>query len=404
MKKIFLILLIFSFISTFFLTPVLAANVEVLSKGQTIDSDYFRVGDTILIEGDIKGDAVFAGGIVTVNGNIDGDLFVAGGKVNVNGAVSNNIRVTGGDITLSGSVGRNVLLVGGNRTIDKQAAIGGSLIAAGGNLDLSAAKINRGFRFFGGRLYLNTTISNEAFVVANSQFMLGPQASVAGNLKYTGKSEAVLEPGATVSGSILFEPQTKDEQFPRFFGLQRYLDIFKKLRPVTEILTLIVSFIIGFILLGLFPRGFEKTVMAMENRPYAVFGWGIISILIRLLVIGLLIVTIVGIPLAFFTFLISIFVAFVARFVVAFFLGRKIMLSKFGERRGWAMVLGLTVFTILGLIPVVGIVIHWILLTFAIGALVLAYRQPVIYVQKPLPFETINISPKKPKRGRPSKK
>ena len=142
----------------------------------------------------------------------------------------------------------------------------------------------------------------------------------------------------------------------------------------------------------------------MENRPYAVFGWGIITILITILVVFLLTITIVGIPLAFFTFLISIFVAFIARFIIAFFVGRKIMLTKFGERRGWAMVLGLIVFTVLGLIPYIGTLIHWLLLTFAIGAMVLAYRQPVIFEQRPLPFEKIATSFKKPKRGRPSKK
>ncbi len=404
MKKILLLLLYFTFSLFNFQNVVFGATVEVLSKGQTIDSDFFKVGNTVLIEGDVRGDTFLAGGLVTVNGNIDGDLFIAGGKVNVNGSVSNNIRIMGGDVTISGKVGRNVLLLGGNLTIDKQAAIGGSLIAAGGNLDLSAAEIGRGFRFFGSRIYLNTRVSNEAYVVAQEQFMLGPQASVAGNLKYTGKQAAVLEPGATVSGTILFEPQAKDEQFPRYFGLQKYFDAFKRLKPLTEILTMVVSFIIGFILLGLFPKGFEKAIMAMENRPYAVFGWGIITILITILVVFLLTITIVGIPLAFFTFLISIFVAFIARFIIAFFVGRKIMLTKFGERRGWAMVLGLIVFTVLGLIPYIGTLIHWLLLTFAIGAMVLAYRQPVIFEQRPLPFEKIATSFKKPKRGRPSKK
>ncbi|MDO8515265.1 MAG: hypothetical protein Q7S14_02075, partial [bacterium] len=277
MKKI-LFTLLFLLISA---TPVKAeSNSVILNKGTVIESDYLKAGETVLIEGEIKGDAFLAGGIVTVNGNIDGDLFVLGGKVNVNGPVSNNIRILGGDVTLNSTVGRNILLLGGNMTISKEASVGGSLIVAGGNLDLSAAQIGRGFRFFGGRLYLNSSIPNEAFVVADREFLLGPAASIAGNLKYTGKTEVIIDPSATVSGAILYEPKIKEADYPGFFSAKKYLDGFSKLKPFLELISLAVSFIIGFVLLGLFPKVFEKTTMAIETRPYAAFGTGIITFLL----------------------------------------------------------------------------------------------------------------------------
>ena len=176
----------------------MAAN-ELLKSGDVIDSDFIRAGDTVQIDGEIKGDAFLAGGIVTVNGQIDGDLFVLGGKVNVNGRVGNNVRVLGGDVSLNSPVGRNVLILCGNCTVTRQATVEGSLIGGGANLELSAAKIGRGFRFFGNRLYLNSEINSEAFVVADREFLLGPQASISGNLKYTGNQEAIVQPGATVA-------------------------------------------------------------------------------------------------------------------------------------------------------------------------------------------------------------
>jgi cytoskeletal protein CcmA (bactofilin family) len=405
MKKVIALLFLIVHCLLFLANPVHAeSNFVVLNKGTVIESDYLKAGETVLIEGEIKGDAFLAGGVVTVNGAIDGDLFVFGGKVSVNGPVNNNIRIFGGDVTLTGPVGRNVLLIGGNLSVNKSAALGGSLIAAGGNLDLSASRLGRGFRFFGGRLYLNTLVANEAFVVAEREFFLGPAASIAGNLKYTGRSEAVLDPGATVSGEILYEPKIKEADYPGFFSAKKYFDGFSKLRPFLEVISLAVSFIIGFVLLGLFPKIFEKTTMAIETRPYAAFGTGIISFLLIGLVIVLLTVTLVGIPLAVMTFLLSLLLAYVARFLIAFFIGRKIMLSKFGERRGWSIVLGLTVYAFLSFIPVVGELLRWILLTFALGGLVLSYRQPAIYEQQPIPFESVPVTParhaKRPGRPR----
>lgn len=396
MRKIFFAIFVSCFL--FLGSSVRAeSNSVVLSKGTVIESDYLKAGETVLIEGEVKGDAFLAGGVVTVNGIIDGDLFIFGGKISVNGPVNNNVRIFGGDVALNGPVGRNVLLVGGNLAVNKAAALGGSLIAVGGNMDLSASKLERGLRFFGGRLYLNSTIPSEAFVVADQEFLLGPSASIAGNLKYTGRNEAVLDPGATVIGAIQYEPKVKEADYPGFFSAKKYLEGFSKLKPFLELIGLAVSFIIGFILLGLFPKVFEKTTMAIETRPYAAFGTGIITFLLIGLVTVLLVVTLVGIPLAAITFLLSLLLAYVARFLIAFFIGRKIMLSKFGERRGWSIILGLTVYAFLAFIPIIGELFRWILLTFALGGLVLSYRQPAIYQQQPIPFEEIAVRKKRRK-------
>lgn len=380
---------------------------ELLPSDQVIDSDFVRSANTIQIDGEIKGDAFLTGGLVTVNGKVDGDLFVLGGKVNVNGEVGNSVRVLGGDVNLNGPVGRNVALVCGNCVVTKQATIGGSLIATAANLEVSAAKIGRGFRYLGNRLFLNSEIANEAFVVADREFLLGPQASVSGNLKYTGNNEVVLEPGATVAGNISFQKSTQDESYPRFFGARTILSSYQQVKPLAELLGFFVSSLVGFILLGLFPRGFEKVTMAIENRPYASLGWGIIVMLMVPLLAALFALTIVGIPVALILVLVAYVVWVAAQYLTAFFVGRKILLPKFGERRGWALVLGLFLIYLLGLIPVMGTVVKVVFVLFALGALVLAYKQPVIVEQKPLPFESssplTSVALVRRRRGRPRK-
>ncbi len=391
MKKllVFIILLFVTGASA----PVHAQGSSLLPAGQVIDSDYFQTGETVQIDGEVRGDAFLLGGVVTVNGKVDGDLFALGAKVNLNGEVGGSIRAVAADVSVNSAVSRNVLLVCANCNVTHQANIAGSLLVTGVNLEESAAKIGRGFRFFGSRLFLNSEINNEAFVVADREFLLGPKASISGNLKYTGSTEAVLESGATVAGRIAYEKTNKDETFPRFFGAKTVLSSYQRIKPVTDLLGFLVSALIGFIFLGLFPKGFEKVANAIENRPYASLGWGTVIALMIPLVAILFAITLVGIPVSLVLLLLGYLAWIAAQYVVAFFLGRKILLKRFGERRGWALFLGLFLIYILGQIPVIGPLGKIILVLFALGAIALSYKQPVIIEQKPLPF-------KYPKRGR----
>lgn len=379
MRRLLFALSTFYFLlSSVLVVPVYAQGDEFLPAGQTIESDYIRAGNTVQIDGEIKGDAFLAGAIVTVNGKIDGDLFVAGGKVNINGAVGNSIRVLAGDVTVNSGISRNSLLICGNCSVTEQATIGGSLIVAGGNLEVSAPKVGKGFRFFGNRLYLNSEVTNEAFVVADREFILGPKALVTGDLKYTGNSEAVLEQGATVGGSIFYQKQVNDERYPRFFGARTLLQSYQRVKPVAEIVSFLIVALLGFVLLGLFPRSFEKVIRAMERRSYASLGWGIL-IAIGLPVAALLFtITVIGIPVALVLALIAYLAWLLAQYVTAVFLGRKILLSRFGERRGWALFLGLLIIYLLGWVPVLGNLVKLVLVLFGLGAIALSYRQPVI--------------------------
>lgn len=371
----------------FFALPVRAEN-ELLPAGRTIESDYFRAADQVQIDGTIAGDAFLVGGLVTINGRIEGDLFVVGGKVTINGEVGNSVRVFGGDAVLNGPVGRNVALVCGNCAVSKQASVSGSLLVAAGNAEVAAPVIGKGFRYFGGRLYLNSPIVNEAFVVANQEFILGPQASVSGDLKYTGNNQAILQQGATVAGKIAYEKINREENFPRFFGASGAFEVLSRLGPFVQFGGFVVSALLGVLFLGLFPKYFEKVAMAIERQSAASFGWGILVLVMMPVIAILLAVTIVGIPVSLVLVVVGYFLFVAAQFVMAFVIGRKILLVKFGERRGWAIIVGLFVFFLLGFLPIIGRVIYVGLVISGLGGIVLAYRHKEIYTPKKLPVKS----------------
>ncbi len=368
------------------LPPTVLATDELLAAGTVIDSDYVRMAETVQVDGEIKGDAFLVGGLVTVNGKVDGDLFVLGGKVNINGQVGESIRVLGGDVTVNTGVGRNILLLCGNCVVTQRTDIPGSLLVAAGNFELAASRIGKGFRYFGNRLYLNSEIAHEAFVVAEEEFLLGPKASVSGDLKYTGGKEVIISQGATVSGTILYQRAEDAEEFPRFFGAKALLESYKRVEPVVEGVRIIVSLAIGYLLLGLFSKWFEKVTMAISKRPVAALGWGMLVAAGLPVIAVLLAITIVGIPITVILAIIAYLGYVAAGYLVSFYIGRRVLLPRFGERRGWAMLVGLVIFYLIGLIPVLGQTIKVGLSIWAIGGAVIAYRQPTI-LQLANPYE-----------------
>ncbi len=401
-----LVLLLFIGLTTFFLLcpKVQAANSDYVrvKQNELIESDYLQAAQAIQIDGVIRGDAFLSGGVVTINGVIDGDLFVLAGKVVINGTINNNLRVIAGDVTVNAPIGRNALMVCGNCSVSSEATILGSILAVGGNFDLSAITVGRGIRFFGGRLYLNSPVGKEAFVVADKEFLLGPTASIAGNLKYTGSNSLTMEPGATVSGQISYERSTTPDSAPRFFGAKNFLTLYRQVKPVTDVFGFAISALIGFILLGLFPKGFEKVARAIENRPYASFGWGIVILLLTPLIVILFALTIVGIPVSLVLLFLSYLAWIGASYLTAFFLGRKILLARFGERRGWSLFMGLLIIYLLGLVPILGMLLKVLLITFTLGALLLSYKQRVIIEDKGLPAVSDFLAIRRG-RGRPKK-
>jgi len=118
------------------------------------------------------------------------------------------------------------------------------------------------------------------------------------------------------------------------------------------------------------------------DLPKKYIFWGVVIALMLPLTVFLFAITIVGIPVSLVLLLLAYLCWIMAQYLTAFFIGRKIMLAKFGERRGWALLLGLFLIYILSLIPILGTLIKLLLVTFSLGAAVLAYKQPVIIEQQ----------------------
>jgi len=371
---VFVLLLI---LPLFIALPVYAKTqnkVAILGKDEVVDKDYFAAGDTVTVLGTVNGDAYVAGGTVIVDGTINGDLLVAGGNVTVNGVVTQDVRVAGGNITVNGAVGGNATAVGGNVTVSNDARLSGSVVMAGGQLSL-LAPVGKGATLAGGQVTVGNSVNGDIWAGVGT-LTLTPEAQVMGNLHYISDTDATILSGAMVAGQTSREtpPQQSQEAIQKSRGVAQGIGAGFKLA------SLLSALVLGFLLLKFFPRFMETSSEMIAKNPWRALGVGFLTYAIFPFVFILLLITLIGIPLAFILLFATLLIAYLSKIFIAFFVGNWLA-NKFHWKTSnvLALVLGLIVYYILTMIPVVNGLIFIGSVLVGTGALLLTKKD---YYQK----------------------
>ncbi len=115
MKTRFFPLLFGSFTLVTLMALVLAAPARafdsrsgesiLIPAGEVIEDDLYLFGNTITIDGTVKGDVIAFGSTITIGqtGVVEGDLMGAGQSVIVNGQVQDDARIAGAVLLLDSS-------------------------------------------------------------------------------------------------------------------------------------------------------------------------------------------------------------------------------------------------------------------------------------------------------------
>jgi cytoskeletal protein CcmA (bactofilin family) len=304
--------------------------VEV-AEGETVAGDLSAVGGTVLIAGTVTGDVESTGGTVVVasTGAIDGDLTAIGGSVVVEGAV-------GGDVAASG----------GSVLVREGASVGGTLEAAAGSVRMD------------GEVAGDARLAGETVTV-------GPTAAVGGDLLYDAET-FTASPDASVAGVtraedgiVSVEPEATAPALPRGVGV---------------VYGLLANLLLGAALVLVVPR-FTDAVAAVGTRDSLRSGGvGLLAFVGVPVVLVLVALTIVGIPLS-----LAGLVAFTLLLWVAFVYGGLVvgtwLLSLLGREGRWlALLVGVAVISLVGVVPFVGGVVRFLVLLVGLGAFVLTAR------------------------------
>ncbi len=349
MKRLTLILVFLTAAGLFWPKTALAENqggggTVVLPAGQVVNNDYFAAGGMVTLSGVVNGDAFLAGGTVSVDGTVNGDLLVMAGTVNISGKVSNNIRAIGGQVNITGETGRNASAIGGTISLSPSAKVAG-------NVSLVANQVT-----------LAGSIGGNANI-ADSQLTLASQAKIGGNLTYLSQSSARIQSGATVSG-------TTTHNFPPATPV-----------PATEalaaigLLTLFTDFIsaliIGMILIIFAPVYTQRVNNVISRAPWETLGIGLLIFIVVPIIIFFLTVFIITLPLALVLLGFYLINLYLTKIFVFLLIGQLILGKRAG---GWALTLGLVIFELISLVPVLGGIVMFLTVIFGLGAIFLGSR------------------------------
>ena len=344
--------------------PAAAADLRqgtdvTVGRTETVNDDIYAGAGTISIEGTVNGNVVAGGGTVTVSGNVTRDVIVGGGTINLTGHVGGSIIAAGGTLTLNGPVAHDIVVTGGMIDIGSGATIGRDLVVAGGTATVSAS-IARRVQMSSGSLTLRNRVGGD--VRGRVDHLKLDGAQIGGNLDYTSDNPVELVNGARVAGTT-----TRHTPVDRRGAGNGFLNWLRELIGI---------FALGVILLFLFPGISTRAIDTLRALPWLSLGIGAAILIIPPIVA--LIVFIIGLLIGGWwlgVLLIPIWILVLAiGYVVSGFLVGRLLFARLGwagYHDALALLGGLVVLTLVGLLPVLGGFVGLAALVFGAGALAL---------------------------------
>jgi cytoskeletal protein CcmA (bactofilin family) len=340
-----------------------AGKLVTVPSGRVINKDYFAFGEKVEISGTINGDVYAAGGQILIDGTINGDLLAAGGKISISGNISQDARILAGQIIIDGKIGRNLTASGGNIELTDSATVGGGVVAGGGSIIL-AAPIGKEAMIAAGNLTVSDKISGnlEAFV---GSLRLTSKAVINGDLTYWSDSPASIDENAKIAGNVTHKTPPKPSP-------EKMLGIFTGLYLFATLISFVSTLIIGLLLIYFYPKYNRNIVSTLRKRPWASLGIGFVTLVVAPIALILIFSTVVGIPLALILLASYLITLYLAR-IYAIFCAGIYVFERLGKtiHEGWAFVIGLIIYFVITLIPIIGGIITFFVLLFGLGSAVL---------------------------------
>jgi cytoskeletal protein CcmA (bactofilin family) len=387
--------------------PLQAAGAQssnpngIIRAGETVQGSQFIFAPQINIEGTVDGDVFAFGQDVVVKGEIKGSLFTLSRTATIDGLLEGDLYTANPRLTLGpeSSVGRSVYVLAGIVNLPPGSKIGRDLYLIGlsGEISSSVGRYQR--------VYLGIVQILEMLLDENG--VLNPLLPPGFKLPWSFYNNMAARPaerayhlysaasglGLSVAGlPMLLQPQLQTTSIDSA-ALGSW--------TIARLRTFAPLFLIGLLLLWLFPRFLLGSTGHLRHRPLYTLGVGVVvffvgfgaAVLILALVLALgfffaainywdLAFLIWGAGLGGLSLVLAIFslaVGYLSRIIVAYLLG-AILLNRLPTtvwgRRAWILLLGLVLVVLLLSIPILGWVLSMFVIMFGLGAIYLQLRQP----------------------------
>ena len=356
-------------------TEEAATEEEATTEETTVDSNlkeyakaHYWAGETLDITGHFKNDVIAAGNNITIDGIVDGDVIATASVLTINGVVKGNVRAAAGNIIINGTVDRNVTVAGGQVSIKPTATINKDLIVYGGTVQVLSL-VNGDITGGAGTITINNTVNGNVDLGESGQITLGDNANIAGNLKYISTPDTQNHEIAAskVQGKINTEKTAvknkKDKKNKTYFSKYTRAGFW-----IWYLIKLMGILLVALVMAGFFKCTVKNTVEKMYSKPGMSFLYGLLIIFLFPPLCVLVMITVIGFPLG----LIGLVSYCIALYLGVIFAGTALGTKMFpkSESSIAPAFVGTLIVYLVTLIPFVGHLICFLLVAWALGALV----------------------------------
>lgn len=360
MKKLIVSFAVLSVIAL----PVFAGAASVrggenytLPKSEVIDGNLYVAGANLTLSGDVKGDVLAVGGTITLKGSVAEDVAFAGGTLMIDGAVAGDVRLAGGTLVVSSQVGGDLALAGGTVRVVDGATVTGDVLVAGGTVVIDG-NVTGDIRLTGGDVVINGAVGGSIFNYAE-RLVLGATAVVTGNLTNYVATEAVLETGAVVKGTVSNDVVIAPRDF-------------RSMIAAAGTMNFLMFLIAGLICYWLFKNRSKQFVAHALAHFWKELLRGLILIIALPILAIALLISMVGVPFGVILLLAYVIIALLARVFAGVMLGgwiNKVIFKKPDQVFTWQTVIGgNVVLLLLTFVPVIGSAVSFMFTLVAFGA------------------------------------
>ncbi len=363
MRKIFAAISIF--IVSFFLISATPATAKVITSEE---------GDIIVAKGEVINDDLFIGGQgVVINGTVNGDVFVGAQTVRIGGIINGNLHIGAQTINLGGTVKGNIYLGGQDVTITSL-NLGGSLISGSQSLNLDNTSTIGGSVISGSaNTNINSQIKRNAILGA-ATLTIGENTRIGKDLSYAASSEAGMiniSEKAKIGGQI-HKVDTSSSQKDIEKVRSESKSFFAGAKIATSIISYLGALLVGLLTFKLFGNFLSNSTNKVTNSFWKSLGIGFLVMIASLPGIIILLITIIGIPVAGLSILLLILYSCLAKIVVGNALGNLVATKLKWKMGGFgAFAFGLLLIYLLKIIPVAGGILGMVVLWTGLGAITL---------------------------------
>lgn len=329
------------------------AYADNYNLSKDITSNVYLVQSNVEYNNSIYGDALFVSDNFALYGLVDQDLAVMSSDFLLNGTVGDDLRVVSSNIDVRGYVFNEALLFGNQINIENSSILGGPVKIYANTVTIDGV-IRGDAKVYAERIVFNGVIEKNAYFESND-LVMGPDAQILGDL-VTSDEESVNS--SVVKGAVSEEKK-------------EVVDIGGKL------ISFLMLVIVGFVVLIVARKFADKTTTAIEKRSFVSFITGLIILIATPIVGLLLLITIIGIPLALLLFIAYALILFLGAIYGVFAIGKGLF-SIFDKKKKsllLSMVLGALLVTLISFVPAIFTMVMLVLIVFGMGGFWLALRK-----------------------------